>query len=97
MKLNETQAVKSYKEHRDAIPAPKWKTKVGKFLGGALVAGITTFFAIRFGVDPIPWWAYAIGYLIAGRLVKPDVVAGLVKFVVGAIKDIRGAFKNGSA
>ena len=96
MKFQETHALKAYREHRDAIPPVKWAKKVGRFLGGIAVAGIVTLGAIRFGVGPIPWWAYALGYGIAGYLISPDVMQGIKKFLVGLIKDMREALKNGS-
>lgn len=77
-----------------AIPAHKWRRKLGQLVIAAGLAALLYFVAL-----PEKWpsalilaIAAAIGYCISA-----DVMTALVKFLVAAIRDVLAAIKNGKS
>jgi hypothetical protein len=75
-----------------AIPAHKWRRKVGQLVIAAGLAALLYFIALpqKWPSTLILAIAGAIGYCVSA-----DVMTALVKFLVAAIRDILAAIKNG--
>lgn len=77
-----------------AIPAEKWRQKIGK-----LVIAVGLLALIKYVALPEKWspsliiaLAVAIGYCVSS-----DFMRMLVRFLVAAIRDVLAAIKNGKA
>lgn len=92
--FDRTQAVQALKAHVETIPQAKRAKKFWRAFAGLVLAALTTLGVVYVRFDPVPWWAYAIGYACAGYLISPDVMAALRSFIIGAIKDVLSAIKG---
>lgn len=77
-----------------AIPAHKWRRKVGQLVIAAGLGALLYFVALpgKWPSSLILAIAAAIGYCISA-----DVMTALVRFLVAAIRDVLAAIKNGKS
>lgn len=75
-----------------AIPAHKWRRKLGQLVIAAGLGALLYFVAL-----PQKWPSALILALAAaiGYCISADVMTAVVKFIVAAIRDVLAAIKNG--
>jgi hypothetical protein len=77
-----------------AIPARRWRYKIGKLVIAALLGALLYFVALPkdWPVAVILAIAVAVGYCIS-----EDVMKAIVRFLVAVIRDVLAAIKNGKS